>query len=134
MNDVAERAAALVGCRFRAQGREASEGLDCIGLVAAASGIPSAEIPRDYRLWSSDLGRLREQLDRHFTSIPPRLSRSGDVLLFAVATDRLHLGVRSEAGFIHAHAGVGRVVETPWPADWPILAAYRIRVRSKAEH
>jgi hypothetical protein len=41
---------------------------------------------------------------------------------------QIHLGIRTAAGFVHAHAGIRRVVETPGTPAWPILAAYRRRV------
>jgi len=30
---------------------------------------------------------------------------------------------------VHAHAGIRRVVETPGMPEWPVVAAYRRRVR-----
>jgi hypothetical protein len=39
--------------------------------------------------------------------------------------DQLHLGVRTERGFIHAHAALRRVVETPGSPEWPLIAVYR---------
>ena len=44
--DFAERARALVGTRFRPQGRS-ELGLDCIGLVVATFGLDPEEIRRD---------------------------------------------------------------------------------------
>jgi hypothetical protein len=41
----------------------------------------------------------------------------------------MHLGVRTDQGFVHAHAGIGRVVETPGAPEWPVLAVYRRRSR-----
>jgi hypothetical protein len=35
--------------------------------------------------------------------------------------------VRTNAGFVHAHAGIRRVVETPGMPEWPLLAVYRKR-------
>ncbi len=39
--------------------------------------------------------------------------RAGDLLLFAAELGQLHLGVRTAAGFVHADAGLGRVIERP---------------------
>ena len=39
--------------------------------------------------------------------------RDGDVALMAVAAGQFHLGVMGPASFVHAHAGLRRVVETP---------------------
>lgn len=42
---------------------------------------------------------------------------------------QLHLAVRTKQGFVHAHAGIRRVVETPGEPQWPLLGAYRKRRR-----
>jgi hypothetical protein len=56
-----------------------------------------------------------------------RHAEAGDVMLFEVASDQVHLAVRTDAGFVHAHAGIGRVVETPGIPQWPVISAYRRR-------
>jgi hypothetical protein len=53
--------------------------------------------------------------------------RAGDVMLFAAGESQLHFGVRTDGGFVHAHAGLRRVVETPGFPEWPLLSAYRKR-------
>jgi hypothetical protein len=40
-------------------------------------------------------------------------ARAGDVLLIAAGPTQFHLGVKTEAGFVHACALLKRVVETP---------------------
>ena len=130
-DDYAARARDLVGCRFRAQGRHANTGFDCIGLIATVFGIPEHNVPRDYRLRGGSLGRLRDGLIEFFRAVPAGRARRGDVLLFAVAADQPHLGVLTDDGFVHAHAGLGRVVETPGVAPWPVLRTYRRRIRSR---
>ena len=127
MDDFAVRARALVGCRFRPQGRDSATGLDCIGLVLDVFRIPPEQVCRNYRLRGNDVQRLRDGLDLFFRTIPAGEAQTGDVLLFQVAPDQLHLGIRTDAGLVHAHAGIGRVVETPGAAPWPILATYRRR-------
>ncbi|MES2119214.1 MAG: peptidoglycan endopeptidase [Pseudomonadota bacterium] len=122
--DYAERARALVGTRFRPQGR-GEHGLDCIGLVMAVFEIPMDAAPRDYRLRSGRGDELQAGLARHFRKV--RKVEAGDVLLLEVASDQPHLAVRTSAGFVHAHAGIGRVVETPGLPEWPLLGAYRKR-------
>ena len=122
--DYAERARALVGTRFRPQGR-GEHGLDCIGLVMAVFEIPPELAPRDYRLRSNQGDELAAGLARHFRKV--RKIAPGDVLLLEVESDQPHLAVRTRAGFVHAHAGIGRVVETPGLPDWPLLGAYRKR-------
>ncbi|MBW6528767.1 peptidoglycan endopeptidase [Sphingomonas sp. RHCKR7] len=118
-------ARALVGVRFRAQGRDPSLGLDCVGVVAVALARAGAEVtlPRDYRLRRGTLPSL---------ALPPGLracdgERPGDVLLLRVSPAQLHLAVRGERGVIHADAVAGRVVERPGEAPWPLVAAWRWR-------
>jgi hypothetical protein len=50
-------------------------------------------------------------------------------MLMRVSDDQLHLGVRTADGFVHAHAGLRRVVETPGAPQWPVLGVYRKRRR-----
>jgi hypothetical protein len=128
--DYAERARALVGTRFRPQGRGA-EGLDCVGVVIAAFGIDPARVRRDYSLRSHER-RVEQAMCEHFRRIAVTAIRPGDVMLMVVDADRLHLGVRTCAGFVHAHAGIRRVVETPGMPQWPVLSAWRRRVRRRS--
>ena len=50
---------------------------------------------------------------------------SGDLLLLRSGPGRLHLAVLTLQGIVHADAGIGRVVERPGPAPWPVLAVFR---------
>jgi hypothetical protein len=52
---------------------------------------------------------------------------SGDILLVQAGPGQHHLVVLVENGFVHADAGLGRVVERPGAVIWPVLAAWRIR-------
>jgi|SRR5579884_4530875 len=124
----AERARALVGTRFRPQGR-GRDGLDCIGVVLAAFGIDQRTVRRDYELRGEDPVELDSALLRHFRRLPVRQLAPGDVMLMTVSERQMHLGVRTADGFVHAHAGLRRVVETPGMPEWPLIGAYRRRVR-----
>jgi hypothetical protein len=124
--DYAARARALVGARFRAQGRS-SDALDCVGLVLATFGIPIEAAPPGYRLRGDHRRLIDAELCGRFRRVPATQVRSGDVMLLEVARDQLHLAVRTAAGFVHAHAGIGRVVETPGMPSWRLLAVYRKR-------
>jgi hypothetical protein len=68
---------------------------------------------------------LAAGLLRHFRKV--RCAETGDVMMLEVASDQVHLAVRTDAGFVHAHAGIGRVVETPGMPEWPVIGAYRRR-------
>jgi cell wall-associated NlpC family hydrolase len=124
--DYAARARALAGTRFRLQGR-GHDGLDCVGVVLETFGLAAETIRRNYSLKGDHEADVRRGLAEHFREISVRKLSPGDVMLMKVADDQLHLAVRTAAGFVHAHAGIGRVVETPGLPEWPLLAAYRKR-------
>ena len=126
--DYAGRARALVGTRFRLQGRT-ELGLDCVGLAAATYAIPADKIRRDYRIRGDHAGEVRQTLRAYFRRVAARESRAGDLMLLRVAQDQLHLAIRTDEGFVHAHAGLRRVVETPSMPEWPLLGVYRRRTR-----
>lgn len=116
-------AEALVGVRFRAQGRDPALGLDCVGLVAVALARAGAGVtlPRDYALAS---GRLP------MGAVPVGVrpcdgSAPGDVLLCRVSAAQLHLAVRTRDGIVHADAHARRVVARAGMVPWPIEAAWR---------
>ena len=126
--DYAMPARALVGTRFRPQGR-GPEGLDCVGVVLATFGIAAEEVRANYALRGEHLDELREALARYFRKVPKSSLGSGDVMLLRVGEGQPHLAVRTKRGFVHAHAGIRRVVETPGLPEWPLLAVYRKRSR-----
>ena len=128
-NDYAGRARALVGTRFRPQGRVPELGLDCAGLVLCAFRLPGDLVRRDYRLRGDHRAEMTRELVRVFRQIRPSRQRSGDLLLMQVAEDQIHLGILTETGFVHADARLGHVVETPGLPVWPIIAVFRRRAR-----
>ena len=128
MPDYAERARALVGTPFRPQAREA-HAVDCVGLVIRAFDLRADAVRRDYRLRGDHRDEIARELVGPFRKVRKAQHRSGDLLLMAVRQDQMHLGIRTDQGFVHAHAGIGRVVETPGMPEWPILAVYRRRSR-----
>ncbi|WP_341207024.1 peptidoglycan endopeptidase [uncultured Sphingomonas sp.] len=116
-------AQALVGVRFRMQGRDPALGLDCVGLVGVALRRAGADVtvPRDYAV---SRGRVSPG------SVPPGLivcdgAAAGDVLLCRVGATQLHLAVRAYDGIIHADALARRVVARPGAVPWPIEGAWR---------
>jgi cell wall-associated NlpC family hydrolase len=123
LSRIAEAAVAAVGTRFRLHGR-GPHGLDCVGLVALAlrAGGYVGEVPTGYSLRGGDWGLLDRVLVRVATA------EAGDVLLMAAGPGQVHLGIRTAAGFVHADAGLRRVVERPGPPPWPILGVWRMGV------
>jgi cell wall-associated NlpC family hydrolase len=124
---VAARARALVGTRFRPQGRRREHGLDCLGLVAAAANLPIELVPSGYAMRSEVADNMLSlTLDARVERIVIADAGEGDVLLVQAAPGQHHFLVLLKNGFVHADARLGRVVETPGAVGWPVLAAWRI--------
>jgi len=123
LSAVSDAAIAAVGTRFRLHGRGA-DGLDCVGLVALAlrAGGYVGEVPTGYSLRGDDWGVLDRVLVRVAEAEP------GDVLLMAAGPGQLHFGIRTATGFVHADAGLRRVVERPGMPPWPLIGVWRMGV------
>jgi murein DD-endopeptidase / murein LD-carboxypeptidase len=106
---VVAAARACLGARFRVHGRDPQFGLDCVGVVAVAFG---RTVTADYAPRGGDAARIEARI-RAAGFIPAEPARAGDLLLIDADREQWHLGVRTPAGFIHADAGLRRVVETP---------------------
>ena len=100
MTRVEVAARALVGVRFRLHGRDATHGLDCVGLVALATG---REAPTGYGWRSGDEGRVAAMLDAVFARGAPA---PGAILLLRVGPGQLHLAIRVSDG----------AISTNWPS------------------
>jgi lipoprotein Spr len=120
-DEVVAAARALVGVRFRPQGRTRDTGLDCVGLVAAALEL---QAPRDYALRGGTAARIAVALAAAGLKRADAM-RAGDVLVVAAGPAQLHLGIFTGAGLIHGDAGLRRVVERPGPLPWPIIHIWR---------
>ena len=126
------RARALVGTRFRPQGRSHEFGLDCLGLIALAADLPPEMIPCGYALrieLAEDL--LATTMGGRVQRIEPEEAREGDVLLVRAGLGENHFIVLTASGFVHADARLGRVVETPGPVNWPVRAGWRVVERAQ---
>lgn len=127
---LATAAADLVGVRFRLHGRDPRHGLDCIGLLGAALariGRPIA-LPDDYPLrlarpddWLPDCAACGFAL----AELP---CAPGDVVLLRPAVAQAHLAIAGHDGtWVHAHAGLRRVVIAPVRPVGQILHHWRLR-------
>lgn len=131
--DLAGRAQAFAGTPFRAQGRDPATGLDCLGLIIAAGGLPADAGRRDYRLRGDHRAKLMRGLLPWFRRVSRPRRRPGDVLVLRSGAEQVHLAVLTERGFVHADARIGRVVETPGLPRWPLVAVFRRRVRARRQ-
>jgi cell wall-associated NlpC family hydrolase len=115
-----------VGTRFRAHGRMPGLGLDCVGVVLVAAAVLPLRPPvlPPYRL-----GGTPPDIASVFIEIcATRIDRAlpGDVIVIAPAPDQRHFGIVTPLGMVHAHAGLGRVLEAPIDPDWPVVQAWRL--------
>ena len=127
--DHAGRARALVGTRFRPQGRDPRLGVDCLGMLICVFDLAGEPIRRDYRLRGDHRRELEAGFQAYFRRVRPSRQRPGDVLLMRVAPDQFHVAITTERGFVHADARLGMVVETAGRPRWPTMAIFRRRVR-----
>lgn len=105
----------MVGVQFRPQGCDPATGLDCVGLVWAAYAAAGKRLlrPVGYPLRGWQRARIEAALAAAgFQPVTGR-ARVGDVALIGLAAGQFHLGLIGNETFVHAHAGLRRVVETP---------------------
>lgn len=122
--EIVAHARALIGVRFRPQGRSAEQGLDCIGVAAMAMGVE--RVRRDYCLRSSDAEEANDEFDRMgFLRIAQNGAVAGDFLLVQPAAGHLHVVVLTPEGYVHAEMRLRRVVEVPGAVPWRVLSAWR---------
>lgn len=130
---LARAAEALVGTRFRLHGRDPATGLDCLGVLACALAAigRATPLPDDYRLRS----RLpRDMVARaagcgFVATTGPVLP--GDVLIVRPSACQLHFIVAATGGrFIHAHAGLRRVIACASLPVWPVAGHWRLAATS----
>jgi lipoprotein Spr len=125
--DIAARACALVGTRFRPQGRNARDGLDCVGTAALAAGIPADKVPRDYALRGQRLADIEHRLcDLGCRPILGEVPKPGDVVVCQPGPAQYHMVVITPFGFVHADAALRRVVQRPYPIPWTLVSAWRL--------
>ena len=119
---IVARARAFVGARFRAQGRNAADGLDCVGLAAAT--FDRGGVPDDYTLRGGSLARVAAGLRvAGLRAVDDRAP--GDVLVMQAGPEQLHLGIWTGDGMVHADARLRRIVERPGAPAWPVIGIWR---------
>jgi hypothetical protein len=127
-HNLAMAAESLVGTRFRLHGRAPATGLDCVGLVAEALRRCGCEpiVPSGYRLRSLDVAPLLRFAAVNRLRPVEGQAWPGDILLVHFDRVQPHLLLAAARGFVHAHAGLGRVVLQPGPCPWPLAGHWRI--------
>ena len=127
--EIAAAARDCVGTPFRAQGRVPGRGLDCAGVIVHAGkrfGFVEGD-ETGYSLTGNG-ARIERALARAgLVRVKRGAAQVGDVLVFDLGRGLLHLAIRSEHGLIHAHRGLGRVVEHGLDDSWQaaLVAVWR---------
>lgn len=121
---LAEAAMTLVGSPFRLHGRSPETGLDCVGVVAEAMRRTGArpDCPEGYSLRLMSVSRWLENASRSGLA---SVESGGDVVLCMANPVQPHLAIAVPGGFVHAHAGLGRVTYLPGPLPWPVVRQWR---------
>lgn len=127
--NLAKAAAELVGTPFRLHGRDARHGLDCIGVLSAslASCGAQAQLPNGYRMRMTAPDSLLphpEQLG-FVLATPP--FHAGDVVMQRTGPAQYHIAIKvGGEHWVHAHAGLRRVVLSPSLGEQPIVHHWRV--------
>lgn len=125
---LAAAAAALIDAPFRLQGRDPGLGLDCVGLVACALEAVgmSPVAPSGYSIRNSSIvGHLKCAEASGLKVAEPPLE-PGDIVLVKPGPGQHHLLIADgNCSFIHAHAGLRRIVRMSSPLPWPLIAMWR---------
>ena len=132
--DITDAARALLGVRFRHQGRDPKTGVDCVGLLVVLGSSVQYPHVRDLegyrRVPSADTIRtmLRDTCDE----IPVAEVGEGDIYLMRMGGAKpRHVGVRADRGdepaMIHASwNGVRHQPLSDFPPSW-FVAGFRLR-------
>jgi murein DD-endopeptidase / murein LD-carboxypeptidase len=125
---IAASALEQIGTRFRLHGRLPGEVLDCVGLVAHClerSGL-MVRAPFDYSIRGQHEQRISEFFAQpQFRALTQGKPQPGDIACVQCAARQSHLMIRTAQGWIHAHAGLGRIVLTPDPIQWPMIGIWQ---------
>ena len=123
---IAARAMRQIGVPFRLHAALPGTALDCVGLIAHAAELSGNF---DYRLRGDFAAKTSAYLQG--MGFAPLVADAelvpGDILMAQTAVRQQHLMIYAGGGYIHAHAGLGRVVLMPAPSPWPILCGWRDR-------
>lgn len=127
---MADKAMSLCGSQFRLHGRDEEGGLDCIGLAdqCLLAADVDCRAPNGYSIRGGSEGAINEFMANiGFERFAPatRLCE-GDIVLVKPSPVQWHFLIRAKDGFVHAHAGLGKVVFCPGDPPWPIVWIFRL--------
>lgn len=126
---LARSAASFLGVKFVLNGRDRTTGLDCVGLIAASmeqAGF-SCWVPQGYRLRNSRAGHWFRFAQASGFDDANGKAMPGDIFLQSLGAGQHHLLLAyQEADFIHAHAGLKRVVRQRIDCSKNVIAHWRL--------
>lgn len=126
---LAEAAGQFVGTPFRLHGRDPVRGLDCVGLISAALAATGRQplVSTAYALRNRDITQMLTLAPANGFEKAAGPIRPGDMVLVSPGPAQWHLLIAEYAdSFIHAHAGIRRVVRMPGPLGWPVVRLWRL--------
>jgi hypothetical protein len=127
---IAKSALNQIGVPFYTHGRLAGERLDCVGLVAYCMNQIGCNIdfPQDYQLRGNHFLRMRRFFQQPpFVAVDDGQFLDGDIIAAQINLRQLHFLIRADEGWVHAHAGLRKVVFTPDPIAWSIIGHWRVQ-------
>ena len=129
--EFAAAAAAMCGVPFRLHGRDPATGLDCVGLVAVSLDRcgRKAVTPEGYALRALSIAPLLGFAARNgFAVLDPHApGEAGDLHLLRLSAIQAHLAIALDRErFVHAHAGLGKVVIGHGPLPGETIARWRL--------
>ena len=84
-------------------------------------------MPLRYGLRNADPARyLRVADSAGFVDAADLTLQPGDVLALEPGPAQIHLAIVVSGGVVHAHAGLRRIVRTPFPLSWPVAGHWRL--------
>ena len=127
---MADKAISLCGSPFCLHGRDEGSGLDCIGLAEQCliAARFACDVPNVYSIRGGSERMIAAFMaEAGFERFPPDAELcEGDIVLARPSPVQWHFLIRAGDGFVHAHAGLGKVVHCPGAAPWPIAAIFRL--------
>ena len=130
----AAAAAALRGTPFRLHGRDPATGLDCVGLVAAALKRCGRAVvaPEGYALRALSVAPLLGFAARNGFAAADvaAVAEAGDLILLRLSPIQAHLAIALDGErFVHAHAGLGKVVIGHGALPGETIARWRLTAK-----
>ena len=122
---LAAAALGLVGAPFRLHGRDPLTGIDCVGLVAEAMRCAGFRpcAPNGYTMRSARTEKFQTLANANGMILT---DENPDIVLAMVNPLQPHLIILTADGFVHAHAGIGRVTFSLGAIPWPVIHRWRI--------